>query len=172
MAISSGGSGRQRHEEGGVLEGSWVWIALPVGILVLIAALWFLVIAPAGGQPPRATITPARAATAWPTLTPMVVTAPTETPLAAAPTATATTPAQPTTIGVGARVQVVGTGAAKLRMRQTPGTSGTTVKLMPDGTELVVTAGPQDASGYTWWKVQDPTGAEGWVAAQYLALVP
>ncbi len=170
MTIGSGGSRRQRDEEGGVLEGSWVWIALPVGILVLIAALWFLVIAPAGGPPPRATVTPLKAPTAWPTVTPMVGTGPTQTP-PPTPAATATPPA-PASIGVGARVQVTGTATDKLRMRQSPGTNSVTVKLVPDGTQLIVTSGPEEASGYTWWKVQDQAGAEGWVAGKFLALLP
>ena len=168
MASSSGGSGRQRGEEGGVLEGSWLWVALPVGILALIAALWFLIIAPAGGAPARATATPAQTATLRPTLTVMVVTLPTRTP---EPTV-APTPTRLTTIAAGARVEVTGTGTAKLRVRQAPGTDTVTLNLVPDGTRFVVVGGPEQAGGITWWKVDNQAGLVGWVAAQYLKLVP
>ena len=162
MVSSTGGRRRKRDEDQGVLEGSWVWIALPVGILALIAALWFLVIAPAGSPPPRATSTPTVTATPWPTVTPMVIAAPTEAP----------TPAQPTSIGVGAKVEVAETGIAQLRVRQLPGTDTLTVKIVPDGTQFVIVGGPEQVSGYTWWKVDDQAGTVGWVAGQFLKLAP
>ncbi len=171
MAVSSGstrpGSKRGRDDEGGILEGSWVWIALPVGILVLIAALWFLIIAPAGSPPPRVTVTPAGTSTLWPTVTPMVIVEPTQPPSVTTPEAP-----QPAAIGVGARVVVAGTGEAQLRIRQAPGTDTVTVKVVPDGTRLIIIGGPEQASGYTWWKVEDPAGIVGWVAGDFLTLAP
>jgi hypothetical protein len=149
-----------------VFEGSWIWIALPVGILALIAALWFLVIAPAGSAPPRVTVTPAPVATEWPTVTPMVVTVPTDEPT---PEATPTTPA---TIGIGARVEVSGTGVSQLRVRQLPGLDTATLRIVPDGTQLVVVGGPEEAAGFTWWKVDDQAGTVGWAAGQFLKLAP
>jgi len=136
--------------------------------LALIAALWYLLIAPAGGAPPKATATPVRSATPWPTVTVMVVTAPTQSP---APAATATV-ANPTEIAVGARVQVTGTGGSKLRIRQNPGTDTVVVKLVPDGSLFVVVGGPQESGGYTWWKVDDQAGTVGWAASTYLKLAP
>ena len=38
---------------------------------------------------------------------------------------------------------------------------------LPDGSEVTVTGGPQDASGLHWWKVRTPQG-EGWAAEDYL----
>ena len=162
MVSSTGGQRRQRDEDQGALEGNWVWIALPVGILALIAALWFLVIAPAGSPPPRATATPAVTVTPWPTVTPMIIAAPTEAP----------TPTQATTVGVGAKVEVAGTGVSQLRVRQLPGTDSLTVKIVPDGTRFVVVGGPEQVGGYTWWKVDDQSGTVGWVAGQFLKLAP
>jgi len=173
--MSSSGLGGRPGGERGVLEGSWLWIALPVGVLGLIAALWFLVIAPAGNAPPRATATPARTATPGPTVTlasiavPTLATEPTVAPTVA-PTLAPT--AQPTTIGLGARVEVTGTGASQLRVRQAAGTGTGTLKFVPDGTRFVVVGGPEQANGYTWWKVDDQAGTVGWVAGQFLKLAP
>lgn len=144
-----------------------MWIALPVGILVLIAALWFLIIAPAGSPPPKVTVTPMGTSTLWPTVTPMLIVEPTQTPSAEAAPVT-----QPRSIEVGARVVVGGTGEAQLRIRQAPGTDTVTVKVVPDGTQLVVIGGPEQASGYTWWKVEDPAGIVGWVAGDFLSPAP
>lgn len=161
---SNSGARRQRNDYGGAFDGGWVWIALPIGILVVIAALWFLVIAPAGSAPPRVTITPAGAATEWPTVTPMVVTVPTET-VGEEPTSE-----QPTALVVGARVEVTGTGVNMLRVRQDPGTTGAVVKLVPDGTKLVVVGGPETVDELSWWKVDDEDGTVGWVAGDYLSV--
>jgi len=171
--MSSSGLGGHPGNERGALEGSWLWVALPVGVLGLIAALWFLVIAPAGSAPPRVTATPTRPATAGPTVTLASIAVPTlaSEPTAAAtaaPTAAPTT--QPTTISLGARVEVTGTGASQLRVRQAAGTGAATIKFVPDGTRFVVVGGPEQANGYTWWKVDDQAGTVGWVAGQFLKL--
>ncbi|MGQ9681171.1 MAG: SH3 domain-containing protein [Anaerolineae bacterium] len=172
MTATAGGSRRQREEESGLLEGSWVWIALPVGILVLIAALWFLVIAPAGSAPPRATALPGTTATLWPTLTPISVIVPTtaQGQAAPAPDATLAPVAQPGAIQIGSRVVVVGTGERQLRVRQQPGLDTVTIKVVPDGTILVVVDGPVEASELTWWKIDTQSGTTGWVAGKYLKL--
>lgn len=172
MANSSGGTGRQRPAEGGILEGSWVWIALPLGILVLIASLWFLVIAPAGSSPPRAT-SPQGTPTRWPTVTPMAVSQPTKAPTEATVAAPAPT-APPATGGlaVGARVEVADTGVGMLRVRDVPGTDSTTLKLLPDGTQLVIVAGPEQVEDLTWWKVREQSGEVGWAAGQFLKPAP
>lgn len=168
MTISSGASGRQRGDSAGGLQGTWLWIALPVGILALIAALWYLIIQPAGGAPPRATATPTKSPTPWPTVTVGIVVVPTRTP---EPVATPTT-AKPTEVSVGATVKVTGTGGAGLRLRQKPGTGSVVLKAVPDGTQLTVVGGPEQASNYTWWQVKDSSGMTGWAAADYLTLVP
>jgi len=96
----------------------------------------------------------------------MVIAVPTQAP---APEPTA---AQSTAVGVGARVEVTGTGAANLRVRQVPGIDAVSLRFVPDGTRFVVIAGPENASGYTWWKVDDQAGTVGWVAGQFLRLAP
>ena len=143
-----------------------------MGILVLIAALWFLVIAPAGSAPPRTTVQPGTTATLWPTLTPMSVIVPTQGPgtAAPAPDATLAPMVQPGVVQIGSRVVVVDTGERQLRIRQQPGLDTVTIKVVPDGTILVVVDGPVEASELTWWKIDTQSGTTGWVAGKYLKL--
>jgi hypothetical protein len=97
---------------------------------------------------------------------------------------TATVPVQPTqppavppsdVIGVNGWVQVTGTGSG-LVIRNTPARSGKRQLVMPDGSKMHVIDGPQEADGFTWWKVdqynsKDPS-ASGWCAAQFLVPIP
>jgi hypothetical protein len=59
-----------------------------------------------------------------------------------------------------------------LRVRQLPGTDTVTVQIVPDGTKFVIVGGPEEAGGYTWWKVDDQAGTVGWAAGQFLKLAP
>lgn len=86
--------------------------------------------------------------------------------------ASATTPAGAVgtpggTFTVGQKLTVTGTGQC-LNIRPGPSTSGDAIACVPDGTAVTVTGGPQDAEGYTWWKVQTDNGT-GWAAGNYLA---
>lgn len=81
------------------------------------------------------------------------------------PAAAVGTPGGPFTTGQ--KVTVTGTGEC-LNIRPGPSTSGSAIACVPDGTTATVTGGPQDAEGYTWWKVQTDKG-EGWAAGDYLA---
>ena len=77
-------------------------------------------------------------------------------------------------IGVGAYVQITGTGGAGLRIRKDPGQNGETVFLGEEEETFLVKDGPKDADGHTWWYLvapYDQTRA-GWAAADYLAGVP
>lgn len=65
----------------------------------------------------------------------------------------------------GATATVSGTGDC-LRVHDSPTVNGSVVGCLPDGTAMVIAAGPVAADGYTWWKL----GALGWVAGQYLSM--
>lgn len=41
----------------------------------------------------------------------------------------------------------------------------------PNGTRGVITDGPQNGSGYTWWKVRYDSGYEGWSVRNWLSIV-
>ena len=88
------------------------------------------------------------------------------------PPSGATRAAQPGTLSVGKRVEVTGTGASQLRVRQSPRADAPLSRVVPDRTRLVVIGGPEQADGYTWWQVDDLGGLIGWAAEQYLVLVP
>ena len=96
-------------------------------------------------RPPTNTrvVTPVPAETS--TLTPTAT--PTETPL---PTASPTLELE---IFVGGRVKVGDTGGANLRLRAGPGTDFVTFKIVKEGVELEVTAGPEKADDFVWWRL-------------------
>lgn len=90
-----------------------------------------------------------------------------------AASATSTAPAAGTAgaatgqFDVGQTLVVTGTGDC-LNVRAGPSTANDSIVCAADGTTVTVTGGPQDAQGYTWWKVQTDQG-EGWAVGDYLA---
>ena len=81
---------------------------------------------------------------------------------------------EPGTIGIGAFVQVSGTGGDGLRLRQAPGLDAGMQFLGLEGELFQVGDGPIEADGYTWWFVvgsYDET-RQGWAAANFLEVVP
>jgi quercetin dioxygenase-like cupin family protein/uncharacterized protein YgiM (DUF1202 family) len=76
-----------------------------------------------------------------------------------------------TEIAVGAPVV---TNTDTVNLRAEPSVEGEVVEQLDEGTELTVIGGPEDADDYTWWQVSiDGTDGptEGWVAADFIALV-
>ncbi len=71
------------------------------------------------------------------------------------------------TLAVNATALVSGTGDC-LRVHDSPAMAANVVACLPDGTAMVISAGPVTADGFTWWKL----GALGWAASQYLANGP
>jgi hypothetical protein len=66
-------------------------------------------------------------------------------------------------------VRVNGTQGLSLRIRSLPSTQAETVKLVPDGTRLLVTGDGKQAEGALWWPVRDPSdNEEGWAVSTYL----
>lgn len=55
-------------------------------------------------------------------------------------------------------------------VRPTPGAS--TFSIQPLGATGVIVAGPGSAWGFPWWQVNFTTGADGWVTADRLQVVP
>ncbi|MCK4470349.1 MAG: SH3 domain-containing protein, partial [Anaerolineae bacterium] len=102
-----------------------------------------------------------------PTVTPAL---PTVAPL---PTATSTpkptpTPSVPTEIKVGVYVKVVSAEADELSYRSGPGLNYARLSIVKDGTILEVLEGPEEADGYTWWRLEDEDGDIGWAADKWL----
>jgi len=91
--------------------------------------------------------------------------------LAPFPTATPTpqaTPTPPTEITVGGYVEVVGAEADELSYRSGPGLNFARLGIIKDGTILEVLEGPEEADGYTWWRLEDEDGFIGWAADDWL----
>lgn len=81
---------------------------------------------------------------------------------------------EPGAIGIGAFVQVSGTGGDGLRLRQAPGLGAEMQFLGLEGELFQVADGPVEADGYSWWFVvgsYDET-RQGWAAADFLEVVP
>jgi len=93
------------------------------------------------------------------------------------PTPTATNevppPQPPGVIAVGSFVEVTGTGAVGLRMRDNPGLESKTLFLGMDTEVFKITDGPRDADGYTWWHLVAPYDekVQGWAVSNYLGIV-
>jgi hypothetical protein len=107
-----------------------------------------------------------------------VIRAPTATipPPTPAPTLTATptSPVPPSppegSLGVGAFVQISGTGGDGLRIRSEAGLQGTIQGLGMEAEVFEITDGPREADGYTWWYLTAPyeEARTGWAVANYL----
>jgi hypothetical protein len=69
---------------------------------------------------------------------------------------------------IGLYAQVANTGGQVLQARDEPGVENDIVAQFPEGTRLLVLAGPETADDLTWWKVRSDTGEEGWCAGQWL----
>ncbi len=86
------------------------------------------------------------------------------------PTQTAAPSTGPGKFKGGDAVIVTGTGDC-LNVRVKAGRENDAIVCVKDGTELVVTGGPESASELTWWKVRTELG-EGWAAEDYLNKKP
>ena len=55
-----------------------------------------------------------------------------------------------------------------LRLRTGPGTSASSIAVMPAGTTGTVVAGPETGSGYTWWQIQTSAYGTGWAVQDWM----
>jgi hypothetical protein len=145
-----------------------VWVILGAlavagGLILLLAAIFFLSPIPVHPEQPAAALT--------------IIPAPSLTPVK--PTASGTDQqATPTGqvvdgIGIGIYVQISGTGGDGLRLRAGPGKSNDPRFLGYEAEVFRVKDGPKLADGLTWWYLEAPydPGRSGWAASQYLAVV-
>jgi uncharacterized protein YgiM (DUF1202 family) len=164
----------------------WMWIAVPVLVVVVVAGLWWAILSPPEPGAPTPTATPtARLITTQPTQAPTMIatlalapvtptlqvlpTLATFTPVPAEVAATPTgepTAAPATTLAIGGKA--VANAGAGLNMRSGAGTGQSVVKRLPKDTEVEIIGGPKEANDYTWWQVRDSAGVTGWVASEFL----
>jgi len=76
-------------------------------------------------------------------------------------------------MGVGAYVQITGTGGDGLRLRGGPGTTFAPLFLGMESEAFKVTDGPKDADGFTWWYLVAPydDNRKGWAVQNYLSVI-
>ncbi len=76
----------------------------------------------------------------------------------------------PLPLTIGASVEVADVGDQELNVRNLPGLIDSTILFRaPEGTSFQVIDGPQQAGGFTWWRIRDrDIQVEGWAAANYL----
>jgi hypothetical protein len=73
-----------------------------------------------------------------------------------------------TEIKIGVEVKVKGTGVDGLSFRSGPGLNYARLKTVHDGDVFSVLEGPEEASGYRWWRLEDDGGTAGWGADAWL----
>jgi len=92
----------------------------------------------------------------------------------ASPTIPATSTALPGMIAVNTYVQITGTEGEGLRLRVSPGLTSDPLFIGGESEVFLVTAGPSQADGYTWWYLTAPYDQtrSGWAVSSYLTYVP
>jgi hypothetical protein len=165
---------RSPRESAGYIP--WWLLGLVAGAFVVASLILLaLVLVSRPAELPQATAS-AVVITAAPVNTSDVATAtlqapPTTSPSDASPTAP---PPQPGVVGVGAYVQVVGTGdAGFLNLRSEPNIESPVNYLAIENEVFQVQAGPTSASGFDWWYLVDPATNTrfGWAVQNYLQVV-
>ncbi len=154
-----------------ILNGKVLIAMMAIASVLLCGSLaYILVMRPAAdSNPALAMATSALTIIPAPTSTPLPL-PPTLTPLLPTPGPTST-PA-PGQIAIGVYVQP-STGGAGLRVHTQPSLSADFFTAF-DSEVFLVTKGPQQADGYTWWYLTasyDATRA-GWAAQDYLTAIP
>ena len=141
------------------LRPRWPWWSIASSVILVLIVLMLVsgTLAYAFRRPPAAV---------WPTVVLITVT-PQPGPTYIVITSAAPT-AQPWT-NLTRAVRVAGTQGLQLRIRAAPGAQAETVKLVPDGTRLLIIGDGQQAEGLLWWPVRDPSdNKEGWAVSTYL----
>lgn len=189
MSLDSGHRTPTRSGAGQDLWPKWMWVAVPVLVVFIVGGLWWAIFAPSDKAPKPPTPSPTlKAIKPQPTqglplqgtAVPSLELTPTRQILPVLPTFTPTplsmvTPTgQPTVAGgvssmsIGSKVKVVGTGGSGLNMRAGAGTAQPRVKTLHDGATVEIIGGPKEANGFTWYQIKDEAGASGWVVSRYL----
>lgn len=79
----------------------------------------------------------------------------------------------PEGFSIGAYVKIQNTQGAGLKIRPNPGTDGNVKFIADEGELFIITEGPDDRNGYTWWKLEGFENPEraGWGASAFFELV-
>jgi hypothetical protein len=83
------------------------------------------------------------------------------------------TPVPSGEMGIGAYVQISGTGGDGLRLRAGPGTANPPLFLGMESEVFQVRDGPKESDGFTWWYLVAPydENRNGWAVQNYLSVI-
>ena len=83
------------------------------------------------------------------------------------------TPVPAGDMGIGAYVQIYGTGGDGLRLRAGPGTDNAPLFLGKESEVFQIKEGPKQSGGFTWWYLVAPydENRRGWAVQNYLSVV-
>ncbi len=162
--------------ESGLYFPWWSVVGLVAIVGVLSCSIWGFIFTRGGttspgGRTPTIIITTATVTFAAPTLASTA--APPTATLSPQPTPIDTLPPSNITVEAGVTVEIVGTGAAGLSMRDGAGTGYEVRFVAHDGEVFIITDGPQFGGGYEWWHIEatDGSGREGWSVRQYMQAI-
>ena len=146
-------------------------IVFLAALLIVVALVYLLWVNPVIFKTEPAPFTAALTVISAMTSTPRYVT-PSLAPVSPTPPPTSTP--IPGTIALNTYVQITGTGGDGLRLRSSPGLSSDPLFFGNESEAFLVTGGPSQADGYTWWYLIAPydQSRAGWAVATYLAFVP
>lgn len=167
----------------------WMIVVVPLLVVVVVAGLWWALIAPKESETLDPAATPSVVAEMLPHASPTALTGE-QAGLLSTPEPTATgllgiepspTPSEvgeeepetntgETVYLEGEMVVVHGTEGAGLRMRMGAGTGYDRIKTLSEGSVLEIVGGPKEAEQLVWYQVRDQTGTTGWVASDYIQL--
>jgi WD40 repeat protein len=72
-------------------------------------------------------------------------------------------PAEQTALQPGGTATIHVTDDETLNVRDAPGLESSVIGILTNGMRVIVCDGPQASDGYTWWLIETPAGALGWV---------
>jgi hypothetical protein len=67
-------------------------------------------------------------------------------------------------VAVGSTARVTFTDGTPTRIRKQPTTSSNIVGRLSEGTRFLIIGGHECSDGFTWWRIELPNGASGWMA--------
>ena len=184
MTLDSGNRPSRRQSKNDMWP-TWMWIAIPVLVVVVVVAFWWALFADTGKDATKITATPtvkimrtqstattvpaSEEEAATPTLEVLATPVPpTPTPAPEATDTPAPTPEEVAAFAIGDSAKVVGTGGAGLNIRAGAGTGHPRIKTLKEGSVVELIGGPEEANDYTWWQMRDETGTTGWAASTFL----
>lgn len=145
--------------------------AFTTALVLTLTVVTFLSLSRSTGEPAAgstAVVVVIAAPSPTPSLTPTPVVTPT-------PTQFIPPSPMPGVIGVGAYVQISGTGGDGLRLRAGPGLDQPVGFLGWESEVFIVIDGPQDNNGYTWWRLESPYDEgqprRGWAVSNYINVI-